>query len=207
MPMAGVAGQRLPGSSQPSQHRSEGAAGTSSSPSASFFQFPMGHQMLLPRCHLLGEMRRSKAEWRAGESREGRKQWERQFSLIWTNPLPAKWSQRPNQKKNNSFPASRQLKEGFPQPVPQSTGRSGSQARCSEEAKPQHVKEKAPTEAVLAAGCDPPPWAGQRLGTHHCSWGSISDQRPRLEHGRAGALVGWGNTQTTYPQTAGWVVC
>lgn len=63
MPMAGVAGQRLPGSSQPSQHRSEGAAGTSSSPSASFFQFPMGHQMLLPRCHLLGEMRRSKAGW------------------------------------------------------------------------------------------------------------------------------------------------
>lgn len=59
--MAGVAGQRLPGSSQASQHRSEGAAGTSSSPPASFLQFPWGHQILLPRCHL-GEMR-SKAEW------------------------------------------------------------------------------------------------------------------------------------------------
>lgn len=44
------------------------------SPPASFFQFPWGHQMLLPRCHL-EEMRISKAEWRAGESREeGRKQ-------------------------------------------------------------------------------------------------------------------------------------
>lgn len=107
--MAGVAGQRLPDSSQPSQHRSEGTAGTSSPP-VSFFQFPWGHQMLLPRCHL-GEMKRSKAEWRAGESREeGRKWWERQFSLIWTNPLPAEWSQKPNQKKNNSFPASRQLR-------------------------------------------------------------------------------------------------
>lgn len=48
---------QLPG--QPAQ---EWAAGTSSSPPASFLQFPWGHQILLPRCHL-GEIRRSKAEW------------------------------------------------------------------------------------------------------------------------------------------------
>lgn len=108
MPMAGVAGQRLSVSFQPSQHRSEGAAGISSSPPASFIHFPWGHQMLLPRCHL--GKRRSKAEWRDREGRGERKWWERQFSLIWTNPLPAEWSQKSNQKKNNSFPVSHQLR-------------------------------------------------------------------------------------------------
>ena len=113
-------GQRLTSSSQPSHSSDKGAAGTCSHPPASYLQDPQGSHILLPRSHLLGERRRSNLEQKAAESRgKGRKQWERQFSLIWANPLPAEWSQNLTRKKNNSFPASRHLGAGFPQPMPQ----------------------------------------------------------------------------------------
>lgn len=123
MPLGGRWGAEAPRQlpAQPAQQQSHrgGCRDLLTSPSL-LLPGPQGRHTLLPRSHLLGERRRrSSLEPRAGESRGAeRKRWERQFSLIWANPLPAELSQNLTRKKNNSLPASRQLGAGFPQPVP-----------------------------------------------------------------------------------------
>lgn len=197
----------LLGSPQHSQHSNgpgEGAAGTCSCPPASFFQDPQGCHTLLPRSHLLGERRRrSSPEPKAGESRgAGRKQWERQFSLIWANPLPAEQSQNLTRKKNNSFPASRQLGAGFPQPTPHRHRETQAASRVLWGCKAGRSGTCCVGKIHLLRLAGDPAAPQTQHPPHHCSCSSISAQRPQMGHGRARALAGQGESQTTHPHTS-----
>jgi len=216
MPTGRRWGQRLPGSSQPSQHSngpSKGAAGTCSYPPSLLLPGSPGTSHTAAKvsksCWEKGgeaaqSRRLGKAEEQGGSSRRA------SFPLY--GIILFQLNRAKTQPERKIIPSLPHISSGqaFPSPHHIRTGRPEPPAERSGDAKPQWVKDKAPgrsgtccmVKILLPRLARDPATPQTQQPPQYRSRGSVSAQRTQIGHGRAGTLAGQGETQATHPHTS-----